>query len=80
MDSSGEDFDSDQEPEYLSDEEEMEFLDHHPKLTAGAKAKLSVWGVIDKSMLAQVQVPLEVKQLLFTMCASSLAHTVCCTG
>lgn len=80
MDSSGEDFDSDQEPEYLSDEEEMEFLDHHPKITAGAQAKLSVWGVIDKSMLAQVQVLLEGRQLLFILCPATLSHIVCCTG
>lgn len=56
MDSSAEEYDSDQEPEYLSSEGEMDFLDQQPRVSAEAKAKSAVWGVIDKSVLAHVQV------------------------
>ena len=54
---SEDDYDSDEEPEFLSSEEEMEFLSdqqHDASLTP--KTKQSVWGVIDKTKLAKVQV------------------------
>ena len=70
MDSSGDDFDSDQEPDYLSDEEEMEFLDQQPKASAESKAKSSVWGVIDKSVLAHVQVTWCTAFLLSSRCTN----------
>ena len=54
---SEDDYDSDEEPEFLSSEEEMEFLsDQHPEAGLTPKGKQSVWGVIDKAKLAQVQV------------------------
>lgn len=53
---SEDDYDSDEEPEFLS-EEDMEFLaDHHQDSTVGKKTKQSVWGVIDKAKIADVQV------------------------
>lgn len=52
---SEDDYDSDEEPEFLS-EEDMEFLaDHHQDSTVGKKTKQSVWGVIDKAKIADVQ-------------------------
>lgn len=58
MDSSDLDdyYDSDQEPDYLSSDGEMDFVGQQPKISAEARAKSAVWGVIDKSVLAQVQV------------------------
>lgn len=54
---SEDDYDSDQEPEFLSSEEEMEFLSDQQEDTAlGQKTKQSVWGIIAKPKLAQVQV------------------------
>ncbi len=53
---SEDDYDSEEEPELLS-EEDMEFLsDHQQDATHGQKTKQSVWGVIDKAKLAHVQV------------------------
>ena len=49
-------YDSDEEPESLS-EEEMPFLSEHQQDTAlGVTTKRSIWGVIDKTRLAHVQV------------------------
>lgn len=56
MYSSEEEYDSNQGSIYSSDEEHMEFLDQHERAGPGFKARSSVWGVIDKSVLAQVQV------------------------
>ena len=84
MDGSGDDFDSDQEPDYLSEEEEMEFLDQQPKASAVSKARSSVWGVIDKSVLAHVQVTLRVVQHLLlhvqVICCQECADRAYCAG
>lgn len=54
---SEDDYDSDEEPDFLSSEEEMEFLtDQQHDTSLSPKAKQSVWGVIDKAKLAKVQV------------------------
>ena len=51
------DYDSVEEPEFLSSEEEMEFLsDQQQGAGLGQKAKQSVWCVIDKAKLSHVQV------------------------
>ncbi|KAL3137000.1 hypothetical protein ABBQ32_006592 [Trebouxia sp. C0010 RCD-2024] len=53
---SEDDYDSDEDPEFLSSEEDMEFLsDQQHDAGLSPKAKQSVWGVIDKAKLAQVQ-------------------------
>ena len=54
---SEDDYDSDEEPEFLSSEEEMEFLSHQQQDSSTTqKTRQSVWGVIDKVKLAHVQV------------------------
>ena len=54
---SEDDYDSDEEPEFLSSEEEMGFLsDQQHDASLSPKTKQSVWGVIDKTKLAKVQV------------------------
>lgn len=54
---SEDEYDSDEDPEFLSSEEDMEFLSDQQQDTGlSPKAKQSVWGVIDKAKLAQVQV------------------------
>lgn len=54
---SDDDYDSDEEPEFLSSEEEMGFLsEQQHDASLSPKAKQSVWGVIDKTKLAKVQV------------------------
>lgn len=54
---SEDDYDSDEEPGFLSSEEEMEFLtDQQHDTSLSPKTKQSVWGVIDKAKLAKVQV------------------------
>ena len=54
---SEDDYDSDEEPEFLSSEEDMEFLSSQQQDPGlDHKAKQSVWGVMDKAKLAHVQV------------------------
>ena len=54
---SEDDYDSDEEPEFLSSEGDMEFLSSQQQEHGmDNKAKQSVWGVMDKAKLALVQV------------------------
>lgn len=70
---SEDDYDSDEDPEFLSSEEDMEFLsDQQHDAGLSPKAKQSVWGVIDKAKLAQVQV--------WKSSGRSCSHSSCCTS
>lgn len=69
------DYDSDEEPEFLSSEEEMGFLsDQQHDTSLSPKAKQSMWGVIDKTKLAKVQAR---KGIQRTLMQQSMPCCVC---
>lgn len=75
---SEDDYDSDEEPEFLSSEEEMEFLtDQQHDTSLSPKTEQSVWGVIDKAKLAKVQVRKDLQTLtLATAVLAAASHLI----